>query len=146
MNTRSKRIIITLCTALLMVSLLLPSAAFAAAKPTDQAGIQSISSISATFTATSSTKGKVSVGVISSSSPTSLSVKLTLQSAPLGKTTFTDVSDVDPYTYTVENSRNLMTEKTFPISASKEYRVKIEVTEITKGITLGKTAYVTLSR
>lgn len=146
MNTRSKRIIITLCTALLMVSLLLPSAAFAAAKPADQAGIQSISSVSATFVETSSTKGLVTASTICSGSPTSLSVTLTLQSAPLGKTTFTDVSGVDPYTYTVENSRSLMTQKTFSISSSKDYRVKIEVTEITKGIKNTQTAYVKLSR
>ena len=92
-----------------------------------------ITSTTSSFVRNSSTKGTASVSASSSNPDTPyMKSKMTLQEAPLGSTKYTD-SDVNPKTKTVTSS-SIIHVVSFPITTTKEYRVKMQVTDNTNGI------------
>lgn len=85
------------------------------------------------FVRDSNTKGTASVTADSSNPNTPyMKSKMTLQEAALGSSKYTN-SDVDPQTKTTSRS-TIMHVATFPITTTKNYRVKMEVTDSTNGI------------
>ena len=72
--------------------------------------------------------------------------KITLQSAPLGSASYTNVSGVLPSTQTVYDRSNITHLCSFPISTSKNYRIKIEITDEVNGKQATVTKYKTLTR
>lgn len=92
-----------------------------------------VTSTNSSFVRNSNTKGTATVSANSSNVNTPyMKSKMTLQEAPLGSSKYTN-SDVDPQTKTSTRSVILHT-ATFPITTTKEYRVKMEVTDNTNGI------------
>ena len=90
-------------------------------------------STTSSFVRNSNTKGTVSVSATSSNPLTPYMIsKLTLQEAPLGSSNFVN-SNVDPKTKQVA-SASIAHVATFAITTTKEYRVKIELTDNTKGV------------
>lgn len=84
------------------------------------------------FIRDSNTKGTATLTANSSNANTPyMKSKMTLQEAPLGSSKYTN-SDVNPQTKTTTNSI-IMHTVTFPITTTKEYRVKMEVTDSTNG-------------
>ena len=69
--------------------------------------------------------------------------EITLQSAPLGTTSFTDVKG-GTKTKTVENQTSILHTCSFDISSDKEYRIKVKLTDKVNGIQSTKTYYKTL--
>lgn len=99
-----------------------------------------ITSTTSSFVRNSSTKGTATMSADSSNPNTPyMKSKMTLQEAPLGSSKYTN-SDVDPRTKTTTRSIILHTE-TFPITTTKNYRVKMEVTDSTNGIESTVTVY-----
>ena len=85
------------------------------------------------FVRNSNTKGTATLTADSSNPDTPyMKSKMTLQEAPLGSSKYTN-SNVDPQTKTTTRSI-IMHTATFPITTTKEYRVKMEVTDNTNGL------------
>ena len=97
-----------------------------------------ITTTSSSFIRDTSTKGTASL--IANSSNTSnpyITSTMILQEAPLGSTTFVD-SDVDPQVRT--SNKSVITHvATFPITRTKEYRVKMEIRDV-----VNSTTYITI--
>ncbi|MCI8631283.1 MAG: hypothetical protein HFG67_03290 [Firmicutes bacterium] len=142
---KKKRISTILVLVMLLVSVFSSTMAWAAAN-NDTIDPQSIVTCTKSFIATSSTKAKATVSASSSGNTPYITSKITLQSAALGSTRFSNVSNVDPDIYTVEDKVAILHQCTFPITSSKEYRIKIEITDEVNGITTTKTYYQELSR
>lgn len=93
-----------------------------------------IVSTSSSFVRDSSTKGTASL-IANSSNITNpyITSTMILQEAPLGSTSFVD-SDVDPQVRTSDKS--VITHVAiFPITRTKEYRVKMEIRDVVNGTT-----------
>lgn len=142
---RRKRLTTILVLVLLIASAFSSSAVFAAMPPDDTADPQSIVTCVKSFVATSSTKASAEVYASSSGKTPYITSKITLQSAPLGTTEYSNVSGVSPSVYTV-NEVSILHTCTFSITSNKEYRIKIQITDEVNGITTTKTYYETLSR
>ena len=124
MNQRTLK---TLIAAALVLGLLLSMCSVAFAQ--ERMIVSTVSS----FVRNSNTKGTASVSATSSNPSTPYVIsKMTLQEAPLGSTSFTN-SNTDSKTKKVYTNVILHT-TTFPITTTKDYRVKIEVTDNTNGI------------
>lgn len=143
---RRKKLITSIVLVLLLASAFSSSAVFAAMPPDDTADPQSIVTCIKSFVATSSTKASAEVSATSSGNTPYITSKITLQSAPLGTTTYSNVSGVSPSIYTVENKVAILHTCTFNITSNKEYRIKIEITDEVNGIAKTKTYYQPLSR
>lgn len=90
-------------------------------------------STTSSFVRNSSTKGTASVSASSSNPDTPYMIsKMTLQEAPLGSTKYTN-SDVSSKTKKVTSS-SIAHVVSFPITTTKEYRVKMEIIDNTNGI------------
>ena len=144
---RRKRLTTILVLVLLIASAFSSSAVFAAMPPDNTADPQTIMTCSHSFVATSSTRAKADVYATSSvTSPTYITSKITLQSAPSGTTSFSNVSGVSPDTLTVKNSPYISHKCYFTITSDKDYRIKIQITDNVNGVEVTKTYYEELSR
>ena len=101
---------------------------------------RTIVSTSSSFVRNSTTKGTATLSAVSSnpSTPYMRSV-MTLQEAPLGTDDFVD-SNVDPEEKT-SSINSIMHTATFKITTTKEYRVKMEITDVTAGAETTRTIY-----
>ena len=143
---RRKRLTTILVSVLLIASTFSSSAVFAAMPPDNTADPQTIITCAYSFKATSSTRARATVSATSSGQTPFITSKITLQSAPLGTSSFSKVSGVSPETYTVNNKVAILHECYFDITSDKEYRIKIELTDKVNGNEVTKTYYQELSR
>lgn len=124
MNQRTLK---TLIAVALVLGLLLSMCSIAFAQE------RMITLTTSSFVRDSSTKGTATVSAHSSNPNTPyMKSKITLQEAPLGTTNYVD-SNVTPKTKT-SNYSSILHSATFTISTTKEYRVKIEITDNTNGL------------
>ena len=133
----------------MIVTLLIPafaSVTYAESEETDTNEMRTPVSYMISFTAANSVRGDADVYVTSSGLASSITSKITLQSAPLGSASYTNVSGVLPSTYTVYNTSSITHLCSFPISIGKNYRIKIDVTDVVNGKKATATLYKTLSR
>ena len=123
MNQRTLK---TLIAAALVLGLLLSMCSIAFAQE------RMIVSTTSSFVRDSNTKGTASLSAVSSNPSTPYVIsKMTLQEAPLGSSNFVN-SNTDPKTKKVYSNAILHT-ATFSITTTKEYRVKMEITDSTNG-------------
>ena len=133
----------------MIVTLLIPtfgSVAYAESDENNSAVPMTVGGYVISFTEGNSVRGDVEVYVTTVGIASSISSKITLQSAPLGSASYTNVSGVLPSTYTVYNKASITHTCSFPISSSKNYRIKIEVTDVVSGKTSTFVKYKNLSR
>ena len=133
----------------MIVTLLIPtfgSVAYAESNGDDSIETMTIGSYVVSFDAANSVRGDVDLYASSTGMASYIKSKITLQSAPLGSASYTNVSGVLPSTYTVYNQSDIKHLCSFPISSSKNYRIKIEVTDKVNGKEATVTLYKTLSR
>ena len=124
MNQRTLK---TLIAAALVLGLLLSMCSIAFAQE------RMITSTTSSFVRDSSTKATATVSAHSSNPNTPyMKSKITLQEAPLGTTNYVD-ANVAPKTKTSYYS-SILHSATFTVSTTKEYRVKIEITDNTNGL------------
>lgn len=108
--------------------------------------LRTIIGIGKTFIADSSTKATATVQATSSGTTPYITSKITLQSAALGSKNYSNVSGVSAKTKTVYDQTAILHTATFSISSSKNYRVKIELTDEVHGVESTVTSYCYLSR
>lgn len=130
-----------------LIALLLPTfSSYAAAGGGNTAEPNTIISYAISFKATSDDTGLADVYATSSGKATFITSKVTLQSAPLGSASFTTVSGLSPSIYTVYDSAYIKHLCSFPITTTKNYRIKIEITDEVNGKQATYTTYKTLTR
>ena len=144
-NKKTSKILILL----MIVTLLIPafgSAAYAKSDTDNSIAPMTAAVIRYSFDATSNVKGDAYVYASCTGIATFITSKITLQSAPLGSASFTNVSGVLPSIQTVYDRSNITHLCSFPISTSKNYRIKIEITDKVNGKQATVTKYKTLTR
>lgn len=130
-----------------LISLLLLPAGSAYAETSDEnIETRTITTCSYSFLASSSVSADAYVYAVSSGIASYITSKITLQSAPLGSSSFTNVSGVSPSTYTVYDRSSIAHLCSFPITSSKDYRIKIELTDEVNGKEATVTRYKNLTR
>ena len=102
---------------------------------------ESVNAISALFTRQSSSTSAFSVTAESTGSPTSMTLKITLQSATTGSSSYSNVSGVSPAEKTLPNVSIIGISGTFPTPTGKDYRIKIEATDVIGGVQHTKIDY-----
>ena len=137
---KMKRISTVLVLAMMLASIFSSSIAFAAMPPDNTASPNTIMTCARSFVAVSSTSAIAEVFAGSSGDTPFITSEITLQSAPLGTTNFTDVEG-STQTKTVEDNMAILHVCSFGISSDKEYRIKIELTDKVDGIQSTKTYY-----
>ena len=133
----------------MIVTLLIPafgSVAYAESDGDDSIETMTIVSYIISFKAANSVRGDVDVFASSLGLASYITSKITLQSAPLGSSSYTNVSGVLPSTYTVYDTTGITHLCSFPISSGKNYRIKVEITDKVNGKKSTATLYKTLSR
>lgn len=133
----------------MIVTLLIPafgSVAYAESDGDDSIETMTIGSYIISFKAANSVRGDVDVFASSLGLASYITSKITLQSAPLGSSSYTNVSGVLPSTYTVYDTTGITHLCSFPISSGKNYRIKVEITDKVNGKKSTATLYKTLSR
>lgn len=143
-NSKFSRILVVLMIVLLMIPAF-GSAAYAESGD-DSAQTMTVGSYAISFVERNSVVGDAWVHTNSIGLASKITCKITLQSAPLGSTSYSNVTGVLPSTHTVYNSSSITHFCSFPISSSKNYRIKIKVTDTVDGKTATATLYKTLSR
>ena len=144
-NKKTSKILILL----MIVTLLIPAfggVAYAESDGDNSVAPMTIGSYVVSFDAANSVRGDVDLYASSTGMASYIKSKITLQSAPLGSASYTNVSGVLPSIYTVYNQSYIKHLCSFPISSSKNYRIKIEVTDKVNGKEATVTLYKTLSR
>lgn len=144
-NKKFTRILILLT----IVALLLPAGSAYAADvdgEEHQPDPQTVVSYVLSFSTSNDIIGNVNVYAHSSNEADYITSKITLQSAPLGSSAYTNVTGISPSTYTVYNSVYISHLCNFPVSSSKNYRIKIEITDCVNGKVATTTLYKTLTR
>ena len=134
---------------LMIVTLLIPafgSVAYAESDGDDSIETMTIGSYIISFKAANSVRGDVDVFASSLGLASYITSKITLQSAPLGSSSYTNVSGVLPSTYTVYDTTGITHLCSFPISSGKNYRIKVKITDKVNGKKSTATLYKTLSR
>ena len=134
---------------LMIVTLLIPAfggVAYAESDGDDSIETMTIGSYVISFKAANSVRGDVDVFASSLGLASYITSKITLQSAPLGSSSYTNVSGVLPSTYTVYDTTGITHLCSFPISSGKNYRIKVEITDKVNGKKSTATLYKTLSR
>lgn len=130
-----------------IIALLLPAGtAYASDIDEGTAEPQTIGNYTVSFVAKSDVTADVILFAASIGIPSYITSKITLQSASLGSSVYTNVSGIQPSTYTVYNQASITHICSFPISSNKEYRIKIELTDKVNGKTVTVTRYKNLSR
>ena len=137
---KMKRISTILVLAMMLASVFSSSIAFAAMPPDNTASPNTIMTCLLTFVTTSSTKARAEVFAGSSGQTPFITSEITLQSAPLGTTSFTDVKD-STKTKTVEDQTSILHSCSFNITSDKEYRIKVKLTDKVNGIQSTDTYY-----
>nr|WP_315025186.1 hypothetical protein [uncultured Aminipila sp.] len=107
--------------------------------------LRTVNGIAKSFIADSSTKATASVQATSSGTTPYITSKITLQSAALGSSSYSNVSDSSK-TKTVYESSGITHVVIFSISSNKDYRVKIQLTDEVNGVESTTTTYCYLSR
>ena len=133
----------------MIVTLLIPAfggVAYAESDGDDSIETMTIGSYVISFKAANSVRGDVDVFASSLGLASYITSKITLQSAPLGSSSYTNVSGVLPSTYTVYDTTGITHLCSFPISSGKNYRIKVEITDKVNGKKSTATLYKTLSR
>jgi len=97
------------------------------------------------FKAISDDKAEAKISA-SFSGKTPVELKITLQSAALNSTKFTDVTTVDPVKERWENVTLISYIHRFPITKVKDYRIKIDITDWANGNKTIKSYHVKLKR
>lgn len=120
--------------------------AFAGVNDNSSPALRTIIGIAKSFVADSSKSATASVRSVSSGETPYITSKITLQSAPLGSKNYSNVSGVSSSSRTVYDATIINHTCTFPISSSKDYRIKIQVTDEVEGIESTVTSYCSLSR
>ncbi len=120
--------------------------AFAGVNDNSAPALRTIIGLGKTFTADSSTKATATVQATSSGTTPYITSKITLQSAALGSNNYSNVSGVSAKTKTVYDQTAILHTATFSISSSKDYRVKIELTDEVHGVESTVTSYCYLYR
>lgn len=143
-NSKFSRILVVLMIVLLMVPAL-GSVTYAESEE-DSAQTMTVGSYVVSFVARNSVTGDADVYAHSIGLASKITCTITLQSAPLNSLSYSNVSGVLPSTRTVYNSTYINHMCSFPISSSKNYRIKIQVTDTVNGKTATTTFYKTLSR
>ena len=144
-NKKTSKILILL----MIVTLLIPAfggVAYAESDGDNSIAPMTIGSYVISFKAANSVRGDVDVYAHSIGLASSITSKITLQSASLGSASYSNVSGVSPSTYTVYNQPYIKHLCTFPITSSKNYRIKIEITDKVNGKGSTVTLYKTLTR
>ncbi|MFV0518303.1 MAG: hypothetical protein ACK5MV_12990 [Aminipila sp.] len=119
---------------------------FANTYSSDRITTRTVNGISKSFIASSSTKATATVQASSSGITPFMTSKITLQSASLGSSSYSNVSGVSPESRTVYDRSSISHVVSFPISSSKDYRVKIELTDKVNGIESTTTTFCYLTR
>ena len=133
----------------MIVTLLIPAfggVAYAESTVIDEIDSKTATAMRYSFVASSNIKGDAYVYAACSGIASFITAKITLQSAPLGSASYTNVSGVLPSTFTVYDSSSIAHFCTFPISSGKNYRIKIEITDKVNGKQATVTKYKTLTR
>lgn len=144
-NKKTSKILILL----MIVTLLIPAfggVTYAESDGDDSIETMTIGSYIISFKAANSVRGDVDVFASSLGLASYITSKITLQSAPLGSSSYTNVSGVLPSTYTVYDTTGITHLCSFPISSGKNYRIKVEITDKVNGKKSTATLYKTLSR
>lgn len=97
------------------------------------------------FHATSTTKAHASVRAASSGVPDYITCTIVLQSAPKGSTNYTTVTN-SKVTRTVYDQGAMLLSTEYTISSTKDYRIKIQMTDEINGIRTTVTDYKDLVR
>ncbi len=130
-----------------IIALLLPvGSAYAAVIDEGTAEPQTVTTVRYYFNASSSVSADAYVFAGSSGIASYITSKITLQSASLGSSAYTNVLGVNPSTYTVYNTGAITHLCSFPISSNRNYRIKIELTDKVNGKEATVTLYKTLNR
>ena len=141
-KTSAKMLLLLLVLILAMV----PVLSTAAVPDEDQIEPMSLSTILIGFTQDTLTRADVLVDATTVLSPSYIKATVTLQSASLGSSNYTNVDSVRPITVTVYNDRNIVISDQFPITSTREYRIKVEIEEDASGIVMTTTRYQELVR
>ena len=143
-NSKISRILVVL----MIISLMIPAFGSAAYAESGDKTVQpmTVGSYAISFTERTSVIGDAFAHTNSIGIASKITSKITLQSAPLGSTSYKNVSGVLPSTLTVYNNSSITHFCSFPISSSKNYRIKVQVTDTVNGKTATTTLYKTLSR
>ncbi|WP_312091763.1 hypothetical protein [Aminipila sp.] len=138
---------ILMCAALVLVlAFAMTTTVFAGYNDTDQISTRTVNGIVKSFVADSSTSATASVRACSSGTTPYITSKITLQSASLGSSSYSNVSGVNPSVKTVYDQNAIVHNCKFKISSAKDYRIKIELTDEVKGIETTVTTYCYLTR
>ena len=137
---KMKRISTILVLAMMLASIFSSSIAFAAMPPDNTASPNTIMTCARSFVAVSSTSAIAEVFAGSSGDTPFITSEITLQSAPLGTTSYTDVKD-STLTKTVEDQTSILHTCSYGISSDKEYRIKVKLTDKVNGTQVTKTYY-----
>lgn len=143
-NSKFSRILVVLMIILLMIPAL-GSAAYAESEE-DSAQTMTVGGYVVSFVERNSFVGDADVYIATIGIASSITSTITLQSAPLGSSSYTNVSGVLPSKYTVYNEASITHLCSFPITPSKNYRIKIQITDTVNGKTSTFTKYQNLSR
>lgn len=131
--------------ALTVAILMLPAAAYAATGGGETGQPMTIDSCNITFSEKSATKANAKVSATSRNADYIIS-KITLQSAPAGSSSYTNVSSADPSVKTVYNTNSIHHICDFPITQNKNYRIKVELSDNVNGKKSSNTYYKNLTR
>lgn len=142
-SNKRKSVIISL---IMIVVLLLSMGTVWADRSTYEIEPFTVVTYSGLFTQSSATKGAATVQVSISGDSPFITSKIILQSASSGSSSFTNVSNVGPNVLTVYNTKNIKHSCSFPITADKEYRIKVEITDKVNNQTKTITKYENLNR
>lgn len=128
---------------LMIIVLLLPAGGAYASSDDEPVTVQpqTVGSYALSFSTSNNVIGNVHVYARSSGEADYITSKITLQSAPLGSSSYTNVIGVSPSTFTVYDSPNIDHLCSFPVSSSKNYRIKIELTDSVNGKVATTTLY-----
>lgn len=143
-NSKFSRILVVLMIVLLMIPAL-GSAAYAESGE-DSAQTMTAGSYVISFTERNSVLADADVYVTTIGIASSITSKITLQSASLGSISYSNVTGVLPSTRTVYDTSSITHLCSFPITSSKNYRIKIEITDVVDGKKSTFTRYQYLNR
>ena len=148
MNSKKHNTKLRMLIALLtLFALLLPTfSSYAAAGGGNVAEPATIVSGSFSFVETSSNSARAHIFANSSGTASYITSKVTLQSASLGSSSYSTVSGLSPSIYTVYEKNCIDHICSFPITSSKNYRIKIDITDKVNGKISTTTTYKTLTR
>lgn len=133
---------------LMIIALLLPAGGAYASSDDEPVTVQPQTVIACRyyFDATSNVSANAYVYAVSSGIASYITAKITLQSASLGSSSYSNVSGILPSSYTVYNTASITHLCNFPISSNRNYRIKIELTDKVNGKVATVTLYKNLTR